>query len=187
MTIKTSSTNSSFFLLSLLAGVFSGACVVGAGAGAGTTPVSGPATQAAHSPAAVQASASDATRTGTVVCQGGEDIVLENEIIEASGDGVVAEGACSVTLINTEIRAGGWALRVEGAGDVFLTNSLLKGQGAVMIEGAATIHSKGSTLNGRVVVEGAGDLISSGSTFNGDLEFRGAGEYVDQGGNTRNR
>ena len=76
MTIKTSSRNSSFFLLSLLAGVFSGACVVGAGAGTGTTPVTGPAPQAKHSPAKAPATASDVTRSGTVVCEGHRGLKL---------------------------------------------------------------------------------------------------------------
>ncbi len=173
--------------LSILAGLLCASCV-----GQAEVTSTEPTTAPVHSESTAQPQPPVAPETApasegnaSIVCQGSDDMLIENRNINVPGDGITVVGSCTVTLVDSQILAQGWGLVVQGSGDIIVRNSSVNGQaGAFSISGSGDIQAVGSTFVGAMQISGTGDLTASNSNFTGKRTISGSGDYNDGGGNT---
>ena len=101
---------------------------------------------------------------GDFNCNGTDDVVIRDAIIEVDGNGPTAFGSCDITIENSQIIATGVAAVVQGSGDIRVRNSELEGgQGGVSLVGSGDIHLENAQVSGGVSLVGSGDIHLTGS------------------------
>jgi hypothetical protein len=117
----------------------------------GQIKVSGPGVSIVSSgPAAVPATASDATQRGAdpIICEGRRMLHFDNRNIYVEGDAIIARGGCELYITNSRIVADGTGVVVRDA-IVHITNSTIEG-GAASFDAndTAKVYVRSSTFQG---------------------------------------
>jgi hypothetical protein len=109
----------------------------------------------------------DAPRTSAgsaeLFCEGNQEILIENRVIEAAGIVLDARGNCEVYIISSKISSGSVAIRASGNAEVEIENSTIDGaQAAVIVEGNAEVSARGSDIFGPIRQSGLSDFKDLG-------------------------
>lgn len=98
---------------------------------------------------------SELTRSGPVVCDGTQEMVLRGRLIEAGDVAVSAEGTCNLEIIGSRIVADGTALETSGTATIKLFDSHVSGRDfAVRSSGMSTVSHHNSRIEGNVSTSG---------------------------------
>lgn len=109
---------------------------------------------------------SELTRSGPVVCNGMQEMVMRGRLIEAENLAVSAEGTCSLEIIGSRIVADGTALRASGSATIKLVDSHVSGgEFAVQASGMSTVSHHNSRVEGNVSTSGLAS-VERGSESN---------------------
>jgi len=125
--------------------------------------------------------------TGSLNCQGSEELELKNKRIKVAGDGPTTMAQCSIVISNCEIHATGFGVSHESNGTLKIKNSRVVGdKGSVVVRGPGNVIVKNTELKGRIRVAGKGNVEVKDSIASSEKKEVDAGRVVDQGGNTWN-
>lgn len=113
---------------------------------------------------------SELTRSGPVVCEGMQEMVLRGRLIDAQNVAVAAEGTCNLEIHGSRIVAEGTALRTSGSATIKLVDSHVSGgEFAVRASGASSVSHHNSRIEGEVSTSGLASVErGSGSSVAAD-------------------
>jgi hypothetical protein len=100
---------------------------------------------------------------GTVECHGGDNLVLQDRVIDATGNAVEAHGGCNLLLVRCKVHAGRSAIAAHGGSNVVVQDSELHGAHAALeLHGSSNVQLVRTRLEGRIEKHGGSQLHDGG-------------------------